>query len=133
MRISNTLSHAMKVSSTGLYAERTRMDVISSNIANAHSMKIGNADPYRRKDVALSGGPDGVKVTRIVEDRSAFRIVNDPNNPNADGQGNVTYSNVDPLIEMVNMIGASRAYEANVAAFNSTKGMIRAALQIGRI
>lgn len=133
MRVSNTLAHAMRASSSGLTAERVRMDVISTNIANANSMKIGGADPYRRRDVSLTGGPEGVKVSRIVEDRSAFRIVSDPGNPNADASGNVTYSNVDPLIEMVNMIGASRAYEANVAAFNSTKGMIRAALSIGKV
>jgi len=123
----------MRVSASGLVAERFRMDVISSNIANANSMKIGNQMPYRRRDVALTGDLDGVRIVGIVEDQSAFRLVNDPGNPNADSEGNVMYTNVEPIHEMVNMIGASRAYEANIAAFNSAKGMIRSALQIGKI
>jgi flagellar basal-body rod protein FlgC len=135
MRISrgNTLSGAMRVSATGLTAERFRMDVISSNIANASSMKIGGKDPYRRRDVSLSGDANGVQILGIVEDQKPFRIANDPGNPNADAKGNVTYTNVEPIAEMVNMIGASRAYEANIAAFNSAKGMIRSALQIGKV
>ena len=129
----NTLSGAMRISASGLTAERFRMDVISSNIANASSMKVGGKDPYRRRDVALSGDVDGVKIVGIVEDRKPFRIVNEPGNPNADSKGDVTYSNVEPITEMVNMIGASRAYEANIAAFNSAKGMIKSALQIGKV
>lgn len=129
MRIGSTLNHAMRVSQSGLTAERFRMDVISSNIANANSVKIGNQDPYRRRDVVLRGGPDGVQIEKVVEDQTAFRQVDDPNNPGQKTQG----SNVDPLIEMVNMLGASRAYEANIAAYNSAKGMVRAALQIGKI
>jgi flagellar basal-body rod protein FlgC len=123
----------MRVSATGLTAERFRMDVISSNIANASSMKIDGKDPYRRRDVSLSGDADGVRILGIVEDQKPFRVVNDPGNPNADERGQVTYTNVEPIHEMVNMIGASRAYEANIAAFNSAKGMIRSALQIGKI
>jgi flagellar basal-body rod protein FlgC len=122
----------MQVSSSGLAAERFRMDVISSNIANANTMRVNGQDPYRRRDVALTGGPDGVQVTGVVEDQAPFRTVSDPNNPNADKNGMVTYSNVEPVMEMVNMISASRAYEANIAAFNSTKGMVKDALNIGR-
>ena len=129
----NTLAGAMRTSASGLTAERFRMDVISSNIANASSMKIGGKDPYRRRDVALMGDQDGVRIVGIVEDNKPFRIVSDPGNPNADEKGLVTYTNVEPIAEMVNMIGASRAYEANIAAFNSAKGMIKSALQIGKI
>jgi len=129
----STLAGAMRISASGLVAERFRMDVISSNIANANSMKIGNQLPYRRRDVALSGDANGVRIVGIVQDQRDFRVVNDPGNPNADGEGNVTYTNVEPIHEMVNMLGASRAYEANIAAFNSAKGMIRSALQIGKI
>jgi len=129
----NTLAGAMRTSASGLTAERFRMDVISSNIANASSMKIGGKDPYRRRDVALMGDQDGVRIVGIVEDNKPFRIVSDPGNPNADERGLVTYTNVEPIAEMVNMIGASRAYEANIAAFNSAKGMIKSALQIGKI
>lgn len=123
----------MRTSASGLTAERFRMDVISSNIANASSMKIGGKDPYRRRDVALMGDQNGVRIMGIVEDNKPFRIVSDPGNPNADERGLVTYTNVEPIAEMVNMIGASRAYEANIAAFNSAKGMIKSALQIGKI
>ena len=132
MKISNSLNHAMRVSSSGLAAERFRMDVISQNIANANSTKVNGKDPYRRQDVVLQGGSDGVRIASLVKDQTPFREVNDPSHPNA-VNGKVTYSNVDPLVEMVNMIGASRSYEANVAAFNSTNSMIRSALQIGKI
>ena len=130
----NTLNGSIRISASGLSAERTRLDVISSNIANANSQKIkGGADPYRRREVVLSNGPDGVEVTAVLEDPRPFREVSDPGNPNADANGKVLFSNVDPIYEMVNMMGASRAYEANIAAFNSTKSMIRSALQIGKV
>lgn len=123
----------MRISASGLNAERFRMDVISSNIANASSMKVGVQDPYRRRSVEIVGDIDGVRISRIVEDTRPFRVQYDPSNPNADKQGNVTYSNIEPIHEMVDMIGASRAYEANIAAFNSAKGMIRNALNIGKV
>jgi len=128
------LNNALKISASGLSAERFRMDVISANIANANTMRANGKDPYRRRDVALTGGPDGVQITGIVEDQRPFREIIDRGNPNADPTtGVVTYSNVEPIEEMVNMLSASRAYEANIAAFNSAKGMIRDALNIGKI
>lgn len=128
------INSALRASSSGLSAERFRLDVISANIANANTMKVGDKDPYRRKDVALVGGEDGVQIAGVVDDQRPFREVVDPGNPNADPKtGIVTYSNVEPVEEMVNMMSASRAYEANVAAFNSAKGMIREALQIGKV
>lgn len=129
----DTLLGAMRISSSGMSAERFRMDVISSNIANANSMGVNGADPYRRREVELTGGDDGVQVTGIVEDQRPFTKVSDPGNPNADVDGFVTESNVQPIEEMINMMGASRAYEANIAAFNSAKGMIRNALNIGKV
>lgn len=123
----------MRVSATGLNAERFRMDVISSNIANASSMKVNGQDPYRRRSVEIMGNIDGVQITRIIEDSRPFRVQYEPSNPNADKDGNVTYSNIEPINEMVDMIGASRAYEANIAAFNSAKGMIRSAMTIGKV
>jgi flagellar basal-body rod protein FlgC len=114
-------------------AERFRMDVISTNIANANSMSVGGQEAYRRRDVELSGGEDGVKIMRIVEDKSPLRQVLDPTNPNRDAGGYVYYSNVNPIQEMVSMLGASRSYEANIAAFNSAKTMVRAALNIGKV
>lgn len=129
----NTLSAAMRASSSGLTAERFRMDVISSNIANANSTGVNGRDPYRRREVVLQGGEDGVRIMAIIQDRAPFRIEHDPSHPNADADGNVRYSNVEPIGEMVNMLGASRAYEANIAAFNSAKGMIKSALTIGKV
>lgn len=128
------LNTALRISASGLSAERFRMDVISSNIANANTVKANGKDPYRRKDVALYAGPEGVSVGEVVEDQRPFREVVDRTNPNADpNTGIVTYSNVEPVEEMVNMMSASRAYEANIEAFNSAKSMIKSALQIGKV
>lgn len=128
-----TLSQAMRVSATGMSAERTRMDVISVNLANANSMRTGNQDAYRRRNVELAGGPDGVRVVRIVEDQNPLRQVYDPGNPFRDADGFVFYSNVNPIQEMVDMLSAGRSYEANIAAFNTAKSMVQAALSIGRV
>ena len=128
-----TLSQAMRASSTGLAAERFRMDVISTNIANANSMKTPGQDAYRRKVVVLTGDENGVRIERIANDLSELREEIEPGNPYADGDGKVYYTNVKPIHEMVDMIGATRAYEANVAAFNSAKGMMRSALSIGDV
>jgi flagellar basal-body rod protein FlgC len=127
------LSRALRASASGLAAERFRMDVISVNIANSNSTRVGGQDPYRRRDVILQQDKNGVRIVGLYEDSRAFRQVYEPGNPHADAGGNVVYSNVEPVYEMVNMIGASRAYEANVAAFNSAKSMIRSALNIGRV
>jgi flagellar basal-body rod protein FlgC len=128
-----TLNNAMRVSASGLAAERFRMDVISTNIANANTVKTAGQDPYRRRQVHLAGDANGVRVTAVVQDPSDFRREFEPGHPGADREGFVTFSNVNPLAEMVNMMSASRAYEANIAAFNSAKGMIRSALQIGKV
>jgi flagellar basal-body rod protein FlgC len=110
------------------------MDVISANIANANSTGVNGQDPYRRRDVQLTGGPNGVRIAGVVEDQRPFRQVVDRSNPNADpNTGIVTYSNVEPVEEMVNMMTASRAYEANIQAFNSAKSMIQNAISIGKI
>jgi flagellar basal-body rod protein FlgC len=129
----NTLNKMMRVSTSGMAAERFRMDVISSNIANANSMRVNGEDPYRRRIVHLNGDVNGVKVTAVSQDQRDFRRVHEPGNPHADMNGDVFYSNIEPIEEMVNMLGASRAYEANIAAFNSVRGMIRSALNIGKI
>lgn len=128
-----TLTDSMRISASGLNAERFRMDVISSNIANAHTMKIGSQEPYRRRMVSLVGSEQGVRIGGILEDQRPFRVEREPGNPLADENGNVVYSNVEPIEEMVNMISAGRAYEANIAAFNAAKEMIKSALTIGRV
>lgn len=127
-----TLNGAMRVSASGMTAERFRLDVISANIANANSTGVNGQAPYRARNVRLVGDESGVRIAGVVEDQREFRRVSDPGNPMADADGFVTYSNVEPIEQMVDMLGASRAYEANVAAFNSARSMVRAAFAIGR-
>lgn len=129
-----TLGSALRSSASGLHAERMRLDVVSANIANANSISIpGGKEAYRRKIVVLEPTEDGPRIERIMDDPSDLRAVTEPDNPLADGEGKVYYSNVNPVLEMVNMMSATRAYEANIAAFNSTKGMMIAALNIGKV
>jgi len=127
-----TLGRAMSISATGLHAERFRMDVISANIANANSMSANGTQAYRRQVVFLEQTDEGVRVQQITPDNAPFRLVYEPGNPAANAQGYVEYSNVEPVKEMVDMLSATRAYEANIAAFNSARGMARAALGIGQ-
>jgi len=128
-----TLSNAMRASASGLAAERFRMDVISTNIANANSISTPDGEAYRRQFVIFSGDENGVRIERIVQDLRDLRREVDPGNPYADDEGFVYYSNVQPITEMVDMISATRSYEANIAAFNSAKGMLRSALSIGEV
>ncbi|AEH50863.1 flagellar basal body rod protein FlgC [Pseudothermotoga thermarum] len=130
----------MKVSASGMTAQRLRLDIISSNIANSETTRTDRGGPYRRRvpifsEYILKFGPaksSGVKVVRIEEDPSPFRLVYDPSHPDADENGYVRLPNVNVLREMIDLINAQRSYEANVAAFNTTKAMINSALQIGR-
>ncbi len=130
----------MKVSASGMTAQRFRIDVISSNIANSETTRTDRGEPYRRRvpifsEYMLSSGSvrsSGVRVIRIDEDPSPYRLVYDPNHPDADENGYVRLPNVNVLREMIDLINAQRSYEANVAAFNTTKAMINSALQIGR-
>ncbi|MCT4613046.1 MAG: flagellar basal body rod protein FlgC [Clostridia bacterium] len=137
---------SLDVSSSGLYAERLRMDVISENIAKANVTRTADGTPYKKKSVLfaedksgnfgniLNGKLDelnGVKVDGIVEDKN-FKKVYDPKHPDADDDGYVLMPNVDVLEEMVNMMTASRAYEANITAMNATKSMAMKALNIGK-
>lgn len=142
---------SLDISASGLTAQRLRMDVIAQNIANANTAVTENGTPYRRKVVVFQqrsgdrpfsdylseaskkkffGG--GVRVLRIVEDPSPFKRVYDPGHPNADKDGYVLMPNVDITTEMVNLISATRSYEANIAALNATKNMAMKALEIGR-
>ncbi|ODN29857.1 flagellar basal body rod protein FlgC [Fervidobacterium thailandense] len=129
------------ISATGLSAQRLRIEIISTNIANSETTRTERGEPYRRKVPVfqelvrnIGGRPEngGVIVKRIYEDPSEFRIVYDPTHPDADENGYVRLPNVNIVREMVDMINAQRAYEANAMAINTTKAMITAALQIGR-
>ncbi|KUJ91461.1 MAG: flagellar basal-body rod protein FlgC [Thermoanaerobacter thermocopriae] len=144
------LFRSMDISASGLTAERVRMDVISQNIANVNTTRTVQGGPYRRKLVVLKEiQPDsfesildkvkgkysgkGVEVVQIAEDdQTPLREVYDPGHPDADQNGYVEYPNVNIVSEMVDMISATRAYEANVTAFNASKAMFQKSLEIGR-
>lgn len=129
-----SMLNSFRISASALTAERYRMDVVSANLANVNTMRINGVDPYRRRMVAQSSEPDGsVRIENTLTDLSPFRVSHEPGNPHADENGYVTYSNVEPISEMVAMLTASRAYEANLQAFNVTRSMLQSALEIGRI
>jgi flagellar basal-body rod protein FlgC len=139
---------SLNISGSALTAQKLRMDVISQNIANASTTRTEAGGPYRRKMVVFSedlsdfsealvrGGDEepasGVKVTAIVDDPSDLKPVYNPSHPDADENGYVMMPNVDTAKEMVDMISATRSYEANVTAFNAVKLMASKALEIGR-
>ncbi|MEH7122862.1 flagellar basal body rod protein FlgC [Bacillus sp. JJ1773] len=148
-----SIFHSMNNSASALTAQRLRMDVISSNMANAESTRgklvNGEWQPYRRKSVVLepkeaqfsnflnkainrSSAGNGVKATRIIEDETPFKLVYNPEHPDANDEGYVELPNVDPLREMVDLISATRSYEANVTVLNASKSMLMKALEIGK-
>ena len=146
------LFDAIDVAGSALSAERLRMDVTAENLANAQTTRGANGGPYRRKVVLLqqdggAGGfgaalgsamgrsartPGGVHVAGIAEDAAPNRRVYDPGHPDADAQGYVELPNVDPVSEMVDLITASRAYEANVTAMQTAKHMFSKTLELLR-
>ncbi len=142
---------ALDIGASALTAQRLRMDVISQNIANANTTRSEDGLPYRRKEVLFEertqtpsfssflekssgqysvGG--GVRAAKIVEDSSPFKSVYDPGHPDADNEGYVQMPNVNVITEMVNMISATRSYEAGITSINTTKSMAMKALEIGR-
>jgi len=128
----------MDISASGMRAQRTRMNVVSSNIANAHTTRSATGGPYQRRDVvfrenAFENKLSSVEVERIVSDPTPGQRVYEPGNPDADENGYVTLPNVNLMEEMVNMIGASQAFEANTTAVKAQKDMALKALAIGRI
>ncbi|MGK7346426.1 MAG: flagellar basal body rod protein FlgC [Candidatus Nitrospinota bacterium M3_3B_026] len=137
---------AMKVSASGLALQRARMNVISSNMANVNTTRTPEGGPYRKKSVIVEASPlkngsfdktlgDALREARVVEireDQSAPRMVYDPSHPDADENGYVAMPNVNILEEMLDMINASRAYEANATAANAAKSMAQRALDMGR-
>jgi flagellar basal-body rod protein FlgC len=126
---------AMDISASGLRAQRTRMNVISSNIANAHTTHTDAGGPYKRRDVILKensfeGQLASVEVEGIQTNPSTGERLYDPGNPDADDQGYVTMPNVNLMEEMVNMMNATRAFEANTIAVKAQKDMALKALNI---
>ena len=129
----------LNISASGMSAERLRMDVIAENLANADTTRGPNGGPYRRKEVVLqqAGGSfadtlSGVEASGIVNDQSPMKRVYDPGHPDADKQGYVTMPNVEPVTEMVDLITASRGYEANTQALQASKQMFTRTLDILR-
>ncbi|MBM4361097.1 MAG: flagellar basal body rod protein FlgC [Deltaproteobacteria bacterium] len=140
---------AMEISASGLTAERVRMNTIASNVANANTTRTAGGGTYRRIDPVFeaelvrtqAGVPDPgagavgaslVRVARIVEDPRDGRLVYEPGHPDANPEGYVEYPNVNVVEEMVNMLTASRAYEAGVTSLESVKAMAKSAIEIGR-
>ena len=141
----------MEISASALTAQRLRMNVTAENLANAQTTRGADGQPYRRKEVVLqqvanggfgaqlsaamgggSGRAGGVEVAGINEDQTAGKRVYDPSHPDADEQGYVTMPNVDTVTEMVDLIDAQRAYEANVTAMQASKQMFAKTLEILR-
>lgn len=130
--------NSIRISASGLSAERLRMDTISSNLANVNTTRGEDGKPYVRKIAVFqeaidkANGTNGVKAVGIVEDKSELPKQYDPSHPDADEDGYVTMPNVNVLNEMADMMVATRAYEANIDTLNATKSMFSKALEIGR-
>jgi flagellar basal-body rod protein FlgC len=142
----------MEISASALTAQRLRMNVTAENIANAETTKGADGNPYRRKEVTLESvgqagtfgsqlsramgssgvAPGGVQATEITEDQTNGKLVYDPSHPDADEQGYLRMPNVDTVTEMVDLIDAQRAYEANVTAMSAAKQMFAKTLEILR-
>ncbi|MBC7978502.1 MAG: flagellar basal body rod protein FlgC [Myxococcales bacterium] len=136
---------AMEVSASGLSAQRTRMNIAASNLANAQTTQTAAGGPYQRRDVILSAVDvpgvqgtafaqqvRGVAVSQIAQDTTPPRLEYDPGHPQANAQGYVAYPNINPVEEMVDMITASRAYEAGITTMTTAVNMAERALGIGR-
>jgi flagellar basal-body rod protein FlgC len=141
----SSLTAAIAASASALNVERTRIEVAVSNMANAESTRGPDGQPYRRRDVVLA--PDqmstfddalgrasatGVKVNAVIEDQTPFRKRYEPSHPDADADGFVSLPNVDTPQEMVDMLGAARAYQANLAAIGMIRELVAKALELGR-
>lgn len=127
------------ISASALVAQKLRMQTITSNLANINTTRTPEGGPYKRRDVVFesvlmdeSGYSEGVRVRDVVVDQRPPRVVYDPGHPDADKNGFVRLPNINLVEEMVNMMLATRAYEANVNSFNITKNMILKALELGK-
>lgn len=132
-----SLLKTMEISASGLTAQRLRLDIIANNLANAETTRTDEGTPYRRqvpifREVLdqVSGMSKGVDVLGILRDNSPFRRVYDPSHPDANPEGYVLYPNVNPIVEMTDMISATRSYEANLTLITSAKSMFLKALEI---
>lgn len=140
---------SLRISSSGLAANRKRMGAISSNIANAQTTRTAEGGPYRKKEVVFGSEParetfgeilegeldekaQSVHATEVISSDKPPVLKYEPDHPDANAQGYVAYPDINVMEEMADMISASRAYEANISAMNTTKSMAMKALEIGR-
>ena len=140
---------ALKISSSALSSQRLRIDVIASNLANVNTTRTAEGGPYKRRDVVFAAQPvttdfgrtldaenerqlKKVEVIDITVDGRPPKLVYDPHHPEADDSGYVALPNINVIEEMVNILSATRSYEANVAVVNATKSMVNKTLEIGR-
>jgi flagellar basal-body rod protein FlgC len=134
-----------KITGSGLSAQRKKMDVVTSNIANVSTTSTPEGGPYKRKVMSFAADPlekgfdaklkdavNAVKVGQIVDEQEGFKKIFDPAHPDADKEGFVTLPNVNLMLEMTDLITASRAYEANATAFDALKNMALKAMEIGK-
>jgi flagellar basal-body rod protein FlgC len=140
-----SLDRALAISAAALSAQRTRMEIVASNLANARTTRTPEGGPYRRREPVFGAEPlpgafgdalgqalRSVAVTDIAEDTAPPQLRYEPGHPDADAAGFVAYPNVNPIAETVDMLSATRSYEANVTLVRSIREMSRAALQIAR-
>lgn len=145
-----SLFSALDINASGLTAQRWRIEVISSNLANANTTRTADGGPYRREELVLESAPVnasfsdalnqevaqpgemGVEITGIYESSDPFVRRYEPSHPDADAEGYVLYPNVSPVEEMVNMLSATRSFEANVQSMNAIKELARKSLEIGK-
>ncbi len=146
-----SMFNSINISTSALNAEKTRIDIISKNMANVNTTRGTGGMPYRRQMVVfqennqnsfekslskyknnIDSNSNGVKISKIVEDDSPFKLVYEPGHPDADENGYLKMPNVDIIKEMVDLISAQRSYDANITAINSSKSMLMKALEIGR-
>jgi flagellar basal-body rod protein FlgC len=140
-----SLNRVLGICAAGLSAQRTRMEVVASNLANARTTRTPEGGPYKRKEPVFTADPvpstfgdemgialRSVRVERIAEDPAPAVKRYEPGHPDADASGFVSYPNVDPVQEMVDMLSATRSYEANIATVRSVRDMLRSALGIAR-
>ena len=129
----NGISAPIDIAVSGLRAQALRMNVISNNIANSNTTKTDSGQPYRRQEVMLStkGGISGVNIEQVVADTSTpFKTISDPGNPNADADGNLQTPNVELPVEMMQMVLASRAYQANASVMKRYQDTVDVTLEL---
>ena len=132
-----SLLNILPVAGSAISAQSQRLNTVASNLANADTVAGPDGTPYQARQVVfrsteVGGGNAGVRVSNVIEDKTPGKRSYDPKNPSADAEGYVTYSNVNAVEEMVNMISASRSYQNNIEVMNTAKSLLLKTLQMGQ-